>query len=213
MKRTERVAGIRPLGSSGVCGSAAGLLLGVLAALPTMVWADTVISPGMGVDFEQVDYSFPGATGDGPSGTGQVDLNISQLGGSTGMSSGYVNITTASGWVTQNLPVFSGFAYPALSTTFNLGSVGGGVVTNLNALVTYTSAPLTSAPVGTLSSFGVGATEYNAEGQGAPVVAAPAPPPVNAVSFLGGLIQFVGQANHPNVQAANNQCGPVDTPH
>src|SRR5262245_5614555 len=103
--------------------------LTLFLCLPAICWpAD--IAPGQGVDFSQVTWSFPGASGNGPSGTGQVDLNISQLIASSGLSSGFINITTSSGWVTQNLPILPGFTYYDLTTTFNLGSTGG-IVSNL----------------------------------------------------------------------------------
>ena len=183
------------------------LCLALFIGVPAVCWSAN-IAPGQGIDFSQVTWSFPGASGDGPSGTGQVDVNLSQLIASSGISSGFINITTASGWVTQNLPVLPGFTYNDLTTTFNLGSTGG-VVTNLGATVTYTATPMTSAPIGVPDTFAVGSTETNAQGQGPNLAAAPAPPAVAGINFPGGLFGFAFQPNHPNIEAANNQCGPA----
>ncbi len=185
------------------------LLAPIAASPPGVARADMIVLPDQGVSFSQVNYSFPGATGNGPSGTGEVDVNVPQLITSTGMSAGYLNVVTGAGWVVQNLPVLPGYSYGDITTTFNLGA-SSGVVTSTNASVDYTAAPLVTAPSGSMSSFGVGSQGYNAEGQGPNLAAAPPPPPVQGVGFqVGGLLQAFVQPNHPNVQAANNQCGPA----
>jgi hypothetical protein len=193
----------------------AALASGILLGLSGNAWAQCNTLPGSGVSFSQVNYSFPGASGNGPSETGEIDVDLSALAAATGIASGFINVTTASGWVTQNLPVIAdpNFNYPSISTTFDLGAgTAGTTVTSLVACVNYTPSPSPIAPSGPTSAFLVGTSNYNAEGQGYAVSAAPPPPPpgqiIPNIRRLP-LFQFVGQPNHPNVQAANNQCGPA----
>jgi hypothetical protein len=187
------------------------LILVLLIAAAFRSEARAQIGPGEGVSFSQVNYSFPGATGNGPSSTGEIDVNVPQLISQPGsMSSGFLNVVTSTGWVVQNLPVLPGYSYSDLTTTFNLGNTTG-TVTSLNAFVDYTPGPLLSAPSGTQVTFNnIPQAGYAAGGFGAKVAAAPGPPPVQGIGFqVGGLFRFFVQPNHQNVQTADNQCLPA----
>jgi hypothetical protein len=95
-----------------LCAAAAAMLRGDARA--------QAVGPGEGVSFSQVNYSFPGATGNGPSATGEFDVNVPQLISSTGMSSGFLNIVTSSGWALQNVPVLPGYTYSSSAATKDL---------------------------------------------------------------------------------------------
>ena len=172
----------------------------------------TVVAPGQGVVFSQLSYSFTDATAANSS-TGQLDINVPQL--ITLMSSGYINVVTNAGWVTQNVPVLPGYytqyGYSNISTTFNLNVQAGTPVSSLNATVCYSSQPLPQITSSSLNSFAVASAGYNAEGLGdMNVNPAPAPPPVAGLEFNAqGLNQSALQLFHGNVQAAFMQCGPA----
>jgi len=168
------------------------------------------VLPGEGVSLNQVNFTWVGATWLN-SDTGQVDVNIAILRASTGMSSGFINIFTSLGWVVQNLPVFSGFPYPSISTNFDLGVTPGVNITSLDAFVEFSTDPVYSFAGGPLATFSVGDTEFNGQGKDAPVLGGPlAPPTPGVVAFIpGGAAQVYLQPNHQNVQTADNQCGPA----
>jgi hypothetical protein len=176
------------------------------------------IPAGAGVALSQVTWSFDGASGDGVSGTGQVDVNVPMLIAYTqqqgnGLSNGFINIVTTDAlgntqWVVENLPILPGYPYADISTMFYLND--GTAIQAMNAGVCYSQDPLTEAPSLQLSAFSVGSAEFDAGGKGGEVAAAPPPPPFNIV-FPNpfGVFKFAFQANHPNVQTAVNQCAPA----
>jgi hypothetical protein len=146
------------------------------------------------------------------SGTASIDVYVPLLVSSTGRSSGFINVVTEEGWVTQNLPVLPGYPYPSVSTTLTLGSAfGGGIVSSLEAGVCYSDEPVAEAPQVTRDVFGVGSVLFANGGFVEPAVNAPPPPPVAAVGFQfpGLFFSFAVQPGHSNVQAAFNQCGPA----
>ena len=146
-------------------------------ALPGAMLFVPWICYGQGVSFSQENWSFPGASGDGPASTGQIDVNIGQLISATGMNSGFLNVTTSAGWVVQNLPILQGFNYQDVSTTFNLNVPSGTVdASPLNAAVEFTSMPQTGDALSPSSNFCVGQEGFDAEGQGANEGAAPFKP-------------------------------------
>ncbi|MGB7554097.1 MAG: hypothetical protein WBM04_06970 [Candidatus Korobacteraceae bacterium] len=166
--------------------------------------------PNQGVTFSQVTYSFKNVLGNGPSGTGQVDVSVPDLIAITGQSSGFINIVTPAGWVTQNLPILPGYPYEDVSTTFDLGTSDGIAVSQITALLCYTPDALMESPGGPITAiFSVGSVGFNAQGQGPNLDAAPPPPKARSVVFPGGLFSVALQPNHQNVQAADNQCGPA----
>jgi hypothetical protein len=169
------------------------------------------VLPGQGVSFSQVDFTWPKATTLN-SNTGQVDVDISTLRSKTGILSGFINITTTLGWVVQNLPVFSGFPYPSISTEFKLATSGGTNITSLIAVVRFSSEPRTTAPIIAIPrQFPVSNTEFNGQGFiSSPGGGAPVPPPPGVVRFPGGSpLQGCLQPEHTNIEAEVNQCGPA----
>lgn len=182
------------------------ILLLLFGATP--VAAVTVV-PGQGVSLNQVDFTFAGATLFNSS-SGEIVVDVAVLNAQAGLSSGFVNVTTSLGWVVQNLPVFPGYPYPSISTSFSLGSVAGANVSSLQAHVEYLPAPVTSFAGGALTTFPVGDVQFNAEGEGGAAAAIAPPPPPGAVGFqAGGLVEARFQPGHPALQTAHNQCLPA----
>ncbi len=196
----------------------AATTIALFISAPTAVAQDCasqggiVVPPGQAVVFSQISYSFEDAIA-AHSSTGQVDVNVPQL--ITLMNSGYINVVTDAGWVTQNVPVPPGFydkyGYQNISTTFNLNVQSGTLASSLNATVCYSSQPLMQITSSSLDNFAVGSAGYNAEGLGdLNLNVVPAPPPIAGMDFdPQGLNQFVMQPLHENVQTAFMQCGPA----
>jgi len=195
----------------------AGVVIAVFGFVSVAVAQDCasqggiVVSPGQGVTFSQVSYSFADAY-DANSSTGQVDINVPQL--SAQMANGYINVLTNAGWVAQNVPIvpgFSSFGYTYVSTTFNLNVQPGTPVSSLSAEVCYSPQPLVQIGDNNFSTFTVVYVSYNGEGVGdLNLSQAPDPPQVAGMQFdPQGQNQFAMQANHPNVQTAFMQCGPA----
>jgi len=180
------------------------------ASSQTPTLTPVAVLPGQGVSFAQVDFTWPGATTLNSS-TGQVNVDIATLQTLTGLSSGFINVSTGLGWVVQNLPVLSGFSYPSVSTKFQLGTSSSIDITSLDAFVSFSSTPLTSAPTGPPATFPVGDTRFNGQGKESRVTGGPPiPPPPAIAGFAGAAVgRDCPQENHPNVQTANNQCGPA----
>jgi hypothetical protein len=177
---------------------------------------------GQGVVFEQDDFTFDNSTGDPTAGqdesnTGQVSANITALTASTGLTSGYLNVVNGTGWAVQNMPVNQNLQNDA--TAFNLGTADGTTDSTTSEAVYFTAAPLSSAPADTESSFSVDQQSYDAEGVGEDGVSGdndsdigkPAGPPTSGgITFtIGGLTKDSFIVGMPNVQAADNQCGPA----
>jgi hypothetical protein len=182
------------------------ILLLFFGAIPA---AAVTVVPGQGVSLDQIDFTFTGATLLNSS-SGEIVVDVAVLKAQTGLSSGFVNVTTSLGWVVQNLPVFPGYPYPSISTSFSLCSVAGANVTSLQAHVEYLPAPVTSFAGGALTAFPVGNVEFNAEGEGGAAAAIAPPPPPGAVSFqAGGLVEHRFQPGHPALQTAHNQSIPA----
>jgi hypothetical protein len=171
------------------------------------VFAQSAVTQGEGVSFLQDEFEFDGQPAD-MSATGTVMVDPAALLSATGMSSGYLNVQDSSGWVVQNLPVNSTIG--TLSTEFNLGTADGMNDTGgLNFSVDISSNPLTTFSPTSPTPFSVGLNTYDEQGEGA-IAGNPAPPAANAISFqAGGLVNLTLQVGHPNVQAADNQCGPA----
>jgi len=176
-----------------------------------------IVHPGQGVEFSQVSYSFDEVlanVGLQPSSTGEVDVDTSQL--QTIMSSGFVNVVTDAGWVTQNLPILAtdNDAYD-ISTTLNLNIAAGSPLSSLNATVCYSSQSLTQISSAAFDTFTVGSTEYSAEGigdQGMDFI--PPPPPIGGLTFDShapdkSYMQPLHSADATDVQTADNQCAPA----
>lgn len=166
-----------------------------------------------GVSFDQINLLWSGATTIN-SDTAQMNVDFSQLASAfPSLPSGYLNVATAQGWAVQNLPVLSGFspAYPGLSTNLGLDDPSGTNASYLNAYIEYSASPVTGFTGGSLLPFSVADTDYNAEGDGAPVSGGtPSPPAAGTITFqAGGLFKLGIQLGHENVQTAHNQCAPA----
>lgn len=167
------------------------------------------VTPGQGVTFNQIDYTFTGATQLNSS-TARILVNVATLQAQTGLSSGFVNVATSLGWVVQNLPVFPGYPYPSISTSFNLGSSPGTPVSTLQAHVEFLPNPVTSFAGGPFTAFPVGDEKYNAGGLGGSVsVPCPPAPPIPAPFLPAGILTGSFQPAHPTLQTAMNQCVPA----
>lgn len=182
------------------------------------------IPDGSGVALAQVTWSFDGASGDGVSGTGQVDVNVRALIAyaqqvQQPLSDGFVNIVTKDDmgqvrWVVENLPILPGYPYADISTMFFLND--GAEIDHIAAGVCYSKDPLTAPPILLFSPFGVGSREFNAGGKRGDVTVAPQPPPFN-VAFpapFDFLLKAKFQPGHSNAQGTNletavNQCAPA----
>jgi len=204
------MAGSKRLGVLGLVGAL--LLLGLLARPLKVYAASTVaVGPGEGVTLQQVDYNWD-TSPDVDSTTGELDVDIPTLTSATGITSGFLNVGTSLGWVVQNLPVdATDDPYAEITTQFDLSQTDGSAVTTESADVEFSSSPVTSFSTGSTQMFSVGDVGYDGSGKGATAVSgtetAPAP---GVVSFVGGpAFTFCFQANHPNIEAADNQCGPA----
>lgn len=182
------------------------VLLANVWCVPDSAFATNVV-PGQGVAFAQVDFTYPGAT-QTDSQYGVVDVNVPALVAATGISTGYLNVVTSTGWVVRDLPILF-VSYPDISAMFDLGSSGD--VSSLLANVDYSASPSFSFSGVPGTVFAVGAKSENAQGDGALRAAPPGPPPnIGAVVFLlAGLFDTVWQSGHPNIEQDANQCSPA----
>src|SRR5271169_3900564 len=80
-------------------------------------------------------------------------------------------------------------------------------LTHLSATVRALSGPPGSAQDGL--PFPVESAQYSLGGVGQQSLPPPASPPATPVVFPGGLFSFAYQANHQNVETADNQCSPA----
>src|SRR5437016_668633 len=131
-----------------------GLLGGLAFLMLPLVYGASLST---GVTFDQVNFTYPGASQPN-SGYGQAFLDYSVIPGS-----GYVNVKTSSGWVVQNMPVISGSGLPGLSMMFDLG-FSGTQTSAFFAQVEYTANPLSdqSQITAPAQNFGfLGAVDHN----------------------------------------------------
>lgn len=129
------------------------------------------------------------------------------------VGSGYLNVLDSSNsWLVQNVPV--GLESSGTITNRFQITASGGPVTTENLKVDFSSVPLantlaiTADPVQTLSvaamTLAIGGTGPGINEDGV----SSAPP--GTVNFaLGGSTSIHYQPNHPNVEAAVNQCAPA----
>jgi hypothetical protein len=164
-----------------------------------------------GVTFSQISYAGEPTLANTPVGWMQVDLN--QLRSSTGLAAGYLNVATAAGWVVRNTPVLAESVYPysRINTRLNLGVALGTAVTQLTATVSCTATLLTTFNATPATVFAVtGFTMSIGGGQGVSAGGPVTPPTFTDVLFSNpssndAIIQY----DHPNEQAAANQCAPM----
>lgn len=201
------------------------LCAGVAASIAAPCFAGAAvgipIAPNTaGITFSQVDFEFT----DAPladSNTAEISINAAALLGANSFSSGYLNVTTYSSaiggsgtWAVQNLPINLGDPYGGLRTNLELPIAPGTDTNQVNAYVEFSPTPNPFFVGGAQGGWGVDGISYNARGKISllPQPPAPAiPPGGRLVTFpAGGLTgpRFL-QINYPNVQTADNQCGPM----
>lgn len=135
------------------------------------------IEPGMGVEFQQVDFVFTEVfLLDSNWGRATADPMV--LAESTGIEEGFLNVFTDYGWPVVDLPLSIYDGLGPITTYFNLGlSVPSQDVTVLYAYVTYSREPYTGYQEGPLIGFPVGTAVWDAEGAGGFTTEIGEPPP------------------------------------
>ena len=191
------------------------LILSLGTALSVQA-AEFPVSVNQGVTFNQLDFP----DNNSPqlnSAVGLMEVNLLRLRNSIALASGYLNVVLAGEWVVRNFPVFAETDYPYshLSTRFDLGVNEGTDVSTLAATVIYGDTVLTAAPAESASSFPVasftisqgGITDQNGN-RG--TRGSTSPPSLNDVLFGDPIdTRAIFQLDHPNIEAANNQCYPM----
>lgn len=183
-------------------------------------WAGPVaavtVDATQGIRLQQVDFRLRTSTV-ARSSTGLVEIDTIRLRQTTGLSSGYLNVSTSRGWVLRNVPIpeEASFPYGKVLAKFNLGVSTGTAVSTLAAAIDY-SPTLLSSFNGTRSTQAVTPRTLSptggSVGGGAPPDRTPDPPDFEDIVFGGGPgpgDEFWVQWDHPNIEAANNQCVPM----
>lgn len=169
------------------------------------------VTPGQGVSFSQIDFTFELAFVP-DSAWGYVEVDIAQLSAQTGITNGYLNVRTDTGWVVDNLILIADI--PIVGTYFDVGVPDGTDILLMSAHVEYTDVPLNEFPDGARSDFPVGADEFNAEGVDnigvtADEIGAPPEPIDDSTPLVGNAKVLAKQPAEPNVEAADKQCFPM----
>lgn len=144
-----------------------------------------------------------------------LQANLISLRSVAGIDSGYINMVLAGDWVVRNMPVMpeSDYPYSLLSTEFDLGVNEGTDIESITAVVLYSDDVKLSAPSTTSATFSVGSRvrsngglDVNARGARGSTT----PPVLNDVIFGDPTnTRAIFQLDHPNIQAASNQCYPM----
>lgn len=190
------------------CGE--GLLMGDLNTFTTGDLPGTMLEPGDGIEFSQVDYTFPLAPAEN-SNTGMVAVDNNQVAEASETPLGYLNIFGNNGWVIQNMIFDPTSGYEGFSTFFPLSTPMGADVQQFNALVIASDVPITGQKdFGPVTTFEVKGTVYNAEGRNNAITSFPAPVEPVAIPFdTNKTTEFVWQKGHVNIEQSTNQCGPA----
>lgn len=199
----------------------AGML--ALAASATSVFAVVTVpitGNNQGVTFAQLsfDYSVTNPNNNKPTSTARVNLDLGAFNNALGQNfaAAYLNVVDDTGnWVVQNMPVSNG-GLTGNATSLTLGNVNA-AVNSFDARIAVSDEPLRVAPNPAKKTFTVGQTTQNAQGNfQAPAAPAngldpkPAAPAAGLVTFVAGGKNDVKKSGlFPNVQAADNQCGPA----
>lgn len=192
-------------------------LLKLVLLVPLVAQADQlVIDTGNGVQLKQVRYNF-----DTPqiSNTGLLEADLISVRESTGMSSGYINMTIGSDWVVRNMivPTENIYPYSRLAVEFDLGTspnvavtqLAGVTVTFSDEVVTGLSGVLSQPSTASLSlvNYSVGGIPSSPS---APPPTLPAPPNLTDILFGDPTnTDAITQFDHPNIEASVNQCMPA----
>ena len=178
--------------------------------------AEFAVAPDQSVSLLQID--FPDS--DNPvldSSVGMLQANLIALRFESGIDSGYLNVVIDGDWVVRNMAVLPDTEYPYshLSTRFDLGINEGTDVISIDAAIIFSDEAFESAPSGTSSTFTVGSLTYSSSGVGNDdgtrgARGDPVPPTLNDVLFTDPTnTRAIFQLDHPNLEAADNQCYPM----
>lgn len=179
--------------------------------------AEYAIPSGKGVDFFQLDYpaEVPAVMN---SAVGLVEANLISLRFNSGIPTGYVNVVRNGEWVVRNMivPRERDYPYSHLSTEFNLKVTAGTDVSSMTAVVIYSDTVAQTAPAGsTTSTYTVGNRTVNQSGSGDASGGRGAgnsdPPDLTSILFGNSTAtsRAIFQLDHPNQEAALNQCYPM----
>lgn len=191
-----------------------GLALACLALAHTSI--ATPIGPGQGLVLSQVDLSFPAVPAQPASQYGLAAVNVSQMLSAAALpAGGFLNISTAQGWVLQNLPIDPGMTaagYAGNSIMFDLG-LAPGRLTSLTIAADFSSSPVTVFSAVPNLSFNVGRVELNAQGGIGPQGGDRSGPTDHRIAPVGfnaqGETFSIWQPRHSSVETGTNQCGPA----
>ncbi len=97
--------------------------------------------PGIGITFQQIDYTWESAeTLD--SNVGRLVVDVATIIEVTGISFGYLNIATPQGWIVQDLPLSVDFPYETIATHFQLSdSSSPGPISTLEVFIDIATLP------------------------------------------------------------------------
>jgi hypothetical protein len=196
----------------------------MFAAIPALAQSQEgriSIGPYQGVTFEQVSFEFKEAKE--PFSTwGRMTVDPQRIAASTGLWSGYINVTTELGWAVWNLPFNAEDKVGPISTYFAISKENGVPVKELRAEISATPLPIPytekiamprAADLRTV--FPVERTVWNAEGAGEIYVkiAEPAPTLADVYAKIARMLTALNtkhtQPNAVNVETAVNQCFPM----
>ncbi len=187
---------------------AAALLL-LLSSIPAPA---APVAAADGVRFYQQDFVTATATQKNID-TGVFEVNVIKLRQTTGLASGYLNVMTSAGWVVRNLAVPAEEVYPyaRVAADFDLGVASGTPVTSLGAAVDFSATPVTQFSGGTMATHSVAPTTVAVGGASdEPVTGAPDAPKLDPAQYTtGSASEIIVQFDHPNIEAAKNQCAPA----
>lgn len=192
-------------------------LLALLSLTAHSQAAEYAIDSGKGVNFFQLD--FPADVPAVPnSSVGLLEANLIALRVNSGIPAGYVNVVRNGEWIVRNMvvPRERDYPYSHLSTEFNLQTAAGTDVTLMSAYAVYSDTVFQVAPTGgNPATFTVGNQTVNQTGSGDATggrgAGASDPPDLTNILFAAsqGLTRAFWQLDHPNQEAALNQCYPM----
>lgn len=162
-----------------------------------------------GLSINQVDYEFDEGQDITNSYIGQIKVDQQELLDYYDLTTGYLNIVTPVGWVVQNMLITLenlGTDIPYITTKFYLreGTYSGVDVTSIQAYVSFTSTPIPDIDIGEYIQIPVGdITTYMFGGYYIPTI-----PPIIEFPCYPTEMCLQDLDDHPNVQAACNQCAP-----
>ncbi|MBW1879841.1 MAG: hypothetical protein JRI25_09910 [Deltaproteobacteria bacterium] len=177
-------------------------------------WSDTDEGPDPdtdqpldGLTFSQVDLAFTGVTEEN-SAWGRLEVHPATLAATTQLSEGYLNATSAQGWVVRNVPVDSRSG--PFSTYFDLQAEHGPDLAEIEVLLAYEEQPRPDLGnlTGDFSAFPLETFSWNAEGVSPIAVVV-----VGKIAPDGPEFPSSVHTSHTqpvtNQQAADMQCVPM----